>query len=106
MKTENYFGPEIDENRDPKYLTVIIYDISDNKQRLRMVKYLEGFGHRVQKSAFEAWLNNKKFSRLCTGMDNIVRADDHVKIYRLKGASDTFVWGEPSGSDPEDVIII
>ena len=106
MKTENYFGPEIEGSGAPKYLTVIIYDISDNKQRLRMVKYLEGFGHRVQKSAFEAWLDNKKFSKLCAGMDHIVRTDDHVKIYRLKGAGDTLSWGDPPGAEPEDVIII
>lgn len=67
MKTENYFGPEIEGSGDPKYLTVIIYDISDNKQRLRMVKYLEGFGHRVQKSHLKHGWTTKSFPSCARG---------------------------------------
>lgn len=106
MKAEDYFGLENIENTESKYLTLIIYDISDNKQRLRMVKYLEGFGHRIQKSAFEAWLDNKRFKKLCLGMDKIVQSDDRVKIYRLKGTSSTLIWGNCSKIEPEDIIII
>ena len=37
---------------DPqKKLVLIIYDIIDDKRRLRMVKLLEAYGTRVQKSA-------------------------------------------------------
>ena len=39
-----------------KYVVVIIYDISEDKQRLKMAKFLNSYGHRVQKSAFEACL--------------------------------------------------
>ena len=103
---EDYFGTEAEQLHPSKHLAVIIYDISDNKQRLRMVKYLEGFGRRVQKSAFEAWLSNSKFDKLCTGMNNIVKAGDHVKIYWLRGSSKTYVWGDPPNFEEEDVVII
>lgn len=52
MEKEIYFAPERPDRRAAKSLTVIIYDIPDQKQRNRMVKYLERFGYRVQKSAF------------------------------------------------------
>lgn len=104
--SENYFGPEAPKQRNAKYLTVVIYDISDNRQRNRIVKYLEGFGYRVQKSAFEAWLNEQEFSVLCKGLNTIVQPDDHVKIYRLKGTSDSYVWGDAPTFEPDDVIII
>lgn len=37
---------------DNRKLVLIIYDIVDNKRRLAMVKLLESYGRRVQKSAF------------------------------------------------------
>ena len=106
IEREDYFGTEAERLHMKKHLTVIIYDISDNKQRLRMVKYLEGFGRRVQKSAFEAWLSKSKFDKLCAGMDNIVHEEDHVKIYWLRGSSETYVWGDPPNFEEEDVVII
>ena len=106
VKLEDYFGTEIPKERSRKHLAVIIYDISDNKQRRRMVKYLEGFGRRVQKSAFEAWLSEPKFHKLCAGMEYIVRKEDHVKFYWLRGSSETFVWGDPPNFEEEDVVII
>ena len=42
-----------------KFIVLIIYDIVDNKIRLKMVKCLERYSVRVQKSAFEALLNRK-----------------------------------------------
>lgn len=33
--------------------TLVIYDITDNKKRREIVKFLSGYGVRVQRSAFE-----------------------------------------------------
>ena len=49
---ENEFIVE-DERR---YIVLVIYDITENKRRNRMVKCLERYGVRVQRSAFEAFL--------------------------------------------------
>lgn len=106
MKKESYFAPAEPERRTAKALTVIIYDISEQKQRNRMVKYLEGFGYRVQKSAFEAWLNERQFLKLCAGVDRIVHPEDHVKIYRMRGSGNTCIWGGAETFEPEDVVII
>jgi len=36
-----------------KYLVLVIYDISNDKRRLRVSKYLKGFGLGFKNSAFE-----------------------------------------------------
>jgi len=38
-----------------RYIVLLIYDIVDNKRRSRMVKCVERYGVRVQKSAFEVF---------------------------------------------------
>ena len=38
-----------------RYIVLVIYDISENRRRARMVKCLERYGVRVQKSAFEVF---------------------------------------------------
>ena len=57
---ENEFLVE-DERR---YIVLVIYDITDDRRRTRMVKCLERYGIRVQKSAFEAFLTEKKYERM------------------------------------------
>ena len=106
MEIETYFWDENSERHASKILTVIVYDISSQKQRNRMVKYLEGYGHRVQKSAFEAWLNEEQFEKLCSGMDCLAKPEDHVKIYRLSGNGAAYTWGEHQTVETEDLVII
>jgi len=106
VRTECYFDFKEKQQSDGRVLTLIIYDISDNRQRSRMVKYLEGFGFRVQKSAFEAWLDRPEFTRLCRGLDKIVCPDDHVKLYRVNGSGAVLSWGDMPSFTPEDVVII
>lgn len=106
MEIESYFGDEGSSCRTGKFLVLVIYDISEQKQRNRMVKYLEGFGYRVQKSAFESWLNEGQFAKLCSGLDRLVHTNDHVRVYRLRGASNVYSWGETPDFETEDVIII
>lgn len=106
MEYENYFGNFKTSTRFKKNLVVIICDISDHKQRTRMVKLLEGFGSRVQKSAFEARLDEKGYIKRCDKIGRLVQPDDHVKIYRLSGAGITKIWGKVPDFDDQDVIII
>ena len=64
-----------------KFIVLIIYDIVDNKMRLKMVKCLERYGVRVQKSAFEALLNRKQYDimiRQCSRLINTVI--DYLRI--------------------------
>ena len=49
---EDYEEVEFVAKSDKRYIVLVIYDIVDNKRRNRMVKCLERYGVRVQKSAF------------------------------------------------------
>lgn len=46
------------------FIVLMIYDIVDNKRRNKMVKCLEAYGVRVQKSAFEALLNRRQYEKM------------------------------------------
>ena len=50
VNVEKYDFTDLIEDADKK-LVLIIYDIIDNKRRSKMVKLLESYGVRVQKSA-------------------------------------------------------
>lgn len=87
------------------YIVLIIYDITDNKRRSRMVKCLESYGTRVQKSAFEAFLTKKKYECLMArAKDLIDPATDSLRIYLLANHTMVRSWGT-SAKQLDDVII-
>ena len=46
---EDYYFQIAEELEDDKQFILIIYDITDNRRRLKFAKLLEGYGKRVQK---------------------------------------------------------
>ena len=68
-------------SRDNTY-SLLIYDIVDDKKRTKFAKYMESYGIRVQKSAFELRLNNKKLKQMIEGIDKYVSSEDSVKLYK------------------------
>lgn len=89
-----------------KYLVVIIYDIVDNKRRTAFAKYLQGFGVRVQKSAFECILPQAKYEKLLKGIPAIITAEDLIRVYKLTSNADIRVWGSVELLEEEEVVII
>jgi CRISPR-associated protein Cas2 len=51
---ENYFWNTEEGGRKKQVYVLVIYDIIKNKTRNKFAKVLQGYGFRVQKSAFEA----------------------------------------------------
>ena len=47
-----------------KINSLVIYDIVNDKQRIQFAKFMESYGDRVQKSAFEVRLNRRKMERM------------------------------------------
>jgi len=80
-------------NRSGIFLVVVIYDISDSKRRLRIAKTLNGYGKRVQKSAFECVLNRKQYDGLVGKLNKIIQEEDLLRIYRISGCADVKIWG-------------
>lgn len=93
-----------DERR--KHLVVIIYDIMDNKRRAKLAKYLQSFGFRVQRSAFECILDQKRYNRLVDGINKFISKEDLLRIYRLSGYADVKLWGSVGEAEIEDVVIL
>ena len=89
-----------------KKLVLIIYDIIDNKTRSKMVKLLESYGNRVQKSAFEALLTSAQYNEVIRKICNIINEEDNVRMYRLNSSNEVVLIGTSDTIYEEDVIII
>lgn len=63
---------------------VAVYDVSDNRERLRVSKTLKNFGFRLQKSVFECVLNKRMKYELIRALTKIDIQTGFVKIYRLE----------------------
>ena len=89
---ENYFWNTEETQSVKKLYVLIIYDIVDNKKRFAFAKKLNGYGFRVQKSAFEAMLTDKKL--------------DSVRVYKIRGSGEVNLFGVSPAIADEEVIII
>lgn len=77
-----------------KFIVLIIYDIVDNKMRNKMVKCLEQYGVRVQKSAFEALLDRKQYQRMLAESSALINEEtDSLRVYILDDIIDVYTWG-------------
>jgi CRISPR-associated protein Cas2 len=62
---------------------LIIYDISDDRLRLKVAEILKNYGlKRIQKSAFIGYLTRSRLSSLVVDVRAIV-VDDNLKIFPL-----------------------
>ena len=88
-----------------RYIVLVIYDITDDKRRSRMVKCVERYGVRVQKSAFEAFLDEKKYERLVEETSRLIDVEtDSLRIDVLATHTSVRSWGV-GDRHVEDVII-
>ncbi len=106
MNMENYFFDTDDEIKDSRVYVLIIYDIIDNKRRLKLAKYLNGYGFRVQKSSFEAKLTKSKYNQMINGIGKYATNEDSIRIYKIIGKGQVTVLGKDYKLDDEEVIII
>jgi CRISPR-associated protein Cas2 len=108
MDDENYFFDIEDNARDDRVFVLIIYDIIENKKRVKLAKMLLGYGFRVQKSAFEAIIPRKKYKELLERLPSYVSVNDSIKVYKIIGKGQVLSFGNPISADVEqdDIIVI
>ena len=106
MSHSEYVEEKFVSREEKIYTVVIIYDVTDNKRRNRLAKLLEGYGVRVQKSAFEARLTKRNYSTMLGQAKRIIDTEsDSLKTYLLPNR--TGVRSSETETDcPQDVIII
>ena len=104
---ENYFWNTTENNYSKKLFVLIIYDIVDNKKRLAFAKKLNGYGFRVQKSAFEAMITESLYRKLIDEISRMIDKElDSVRVYKIRGSGEVNLFGVSPAIADEEVIII
>lgn len=89
-----------------KYRVLIIYDISDDKARIKLSKYLSSYGTRVQKSAFEARVDRKQYLKLLEKLERFVCSEDSIRIYKFYENSEVITYGKDDEEIYNEIVII
>lgn len=108
LDDDDYYFQIVEDLEDDRQFVLIIYDITDNKRRVKFAKLLEGYGKRVQKSEFEAMLTSKKYDKLVKEIPSYIdsrKGEDSVRIYRITGKGKVTAWGENPEFEDEIVLI-
>ncbi len=87
---------------DDSFTVLVMYDISDDKCRRKMVKLLNAFGSRVQQFVFECKLDRKQTDKLIKMVDNFYCDEDLIRIYRLNKNVQTNIYGMMLEEEVED----
>ena len=104
---EDYFFSTVEENtQEKKAYVLIIYDIVDNAKRVRWAKFLQGYGFRVQKSAFEALISFSLYNKLLREIGVYVDEEDSIRIYKIVGQGQVTILGKNEKVQNDDCIII
>ena len=96
----------MENSNELKYRVLIIYDITEDKPRIKLSKLLSSYGIRVQKSAFEASLNKKQYEKLVFELDRYVGREDSIRVYKLYEDSEVITYGKADEAKFDDVIIV
>ena len=104
---ENYLFQIKDDVRDDRVFVLIIYDISNNRRRVKLARFLQGFGFRVQKSAFEALIKENVYHKMMAGIGNYIEdEEDTIRVYKIIGKGQVKTFGKKVDYSVEDTIII
>ena len=91
----------------PGYLA--IYDVTHDREREKVATLLEGFGHRVQYSAFELRLSSRDRTSLLRRLEELNLTTGWVALYRRAGGDERAAIGVvptvPHDTDQHSVII-
>ena len=66
---------------------VAVYDVASDRERSRVAKVLEGFGIRVQQSAFECQLTRGAREQLKKRLEELALETGFVYLYRREALS-------------------
>lgn len=103
---EDYFFDIDEQVEKDKVFVLVIYDIADNKRRSRLVKFLKGYGFRIQKSAFEAIIRVNMYGKMVSEIGKYATAEDNIRVYKIVGKGQVLNFGKEMEVTNEDIIII
>lgn len=106
MEDDEYFFDIEENSQNDKVFVLIIYDIVENKTRVKLSKMLLGYGFRIQKSAFEAVITKKKYQELLERLPAYTSSQDSIKVYKIIGKGQVVSFGRTDEDCQEDIIVI
>ena len=72
---------------EDKYDILVIFDISSDKKRRKLIKIVESYGGRIQESCFMMFLNNtlhnKLLKKLFKLMDRDKNINDDIRVFKF-----------------------
>lgn len=91
--------------------TVITYDVVDDARRARLASLLLDYGKRVQKSVFEAHIDERQFLRLKAAAEaHIDMQTDSIRYYtlcrRCLPTTQVSGWGHIPDDESDSVFIV
>ena len=67
-----------------KTFTIIAYDISNNRKRQKVAKFLEQYGSRANKSVFECFITPKQTTEIKLKIEKLInKQTDTILFYTL-----------------------
>lgn len=85
---------------EDRYYVMVLFDVSDQRKYRFLIKILNKYCLRVQKSVFEAQLKMSQVKQLSDSIEKLMSSprffdpDDNVRIYRISGSCTATVLGE------------
>ena len=90
-----------------KTLVLVIYDISNDKKRRELVKYLQSYWGRVQRSAFECIMTKKLYKNLIKDIKKYMDPKtDSIRIYKLNRDNKILNFGVNKLTDLDEIKIL
>lgn len=98
---------ELEQNIKRKWLVVVIYDVPDDKRRKALHDFLESYGVRIQKSAFECKIDAWQYKSLVEQLNLMIDPEvELVKLYKLNDSIEVLSWGQLINPPDEEYSII
>lgn len=78
-----------------KIYALIIYDIVNDKRRIKFAKMMNQYGIRVQKSAFEVYISKISYKKMLIDSKKLINTEeDSLRIYKLNDQCELELWGQ------------
>ena len=88
-------------------MILVIYDVADNKKRRRIVKLLESYGNRVQKSAFECDISQASVMEIeRRALELIDVEEDSFRLYSMNSYNTLFSIGGPEQEKAKEYDVV
>lgn len=91
-----------------RHLTVIVYDVPDDRDRARLAKLLERKLARVQDSVFEGWMTPTRARALFDQAARVGGPDGSVRLYLMPRAAvfHCRASGFPPAPEADDFLLV